>query len=311
MTRTRRIPKEQSDAFLKGLFSHRYVLAHLLKTFVSEFRETDIHAIAHDCLLPRGDSEHIQTDCTDYGGDVRFDLVFHALVPNAKDELDQLTVNLEFQNNLNPGYAIIKRGIYYLASLLIGEKGRLFRGDQYGDLKKVCSLWLLPNSPRRMANSVCRFGIAGELCEGFPESLPENREDYDLIELKTIHLNQAMEPEAGTCLHMLHTLFSSSLSPERRADILEREYFIEFNQEERKMFDMFQYAEENGIEIGMERGKAEGRAEGKAEGRAEGEKNYILKTIGHLIAKGKSMEEIRELLNLTPTQMQEFTASMP
>ena len=77
------------------------------------------------------------------------------------------------------------------------------------------------------------------------------------------------------------------------------------------MFDMFQYAEENGIEIGMERGKAEGRAEGKAEGRAEGEQNHILKTIGHLIAKGKSLEEIKELLNLTPTQMQEFTASMP
>ena len=39
MTTTRRIPKEQSDSFLKGVFSHRYVLAHLLKTFVAERKE--------------------------------------------------------------------------------------------------------------------------------------------------------------------------------------------------------------------------------------------------------------------------------
>ena len=288
MVSTRRIPKEQSDAFLKGLFSQRYVLAHLLKAFVPEFAGLDIHRIAHNCILPRGTSERIQTDSTDYGRGIRFDLIFRALPPNATDERDQLTFNLEFQNILNPGYEIIKRGIYYLANLLVEEKGKLFQGDHYNGLRKVYSLWLFPNSPRTIANSVCRYGIDGTLCEGSSKSLARRREDYDLIEMMAIYLNQAREPRPGTGLHLLHTLFSSSLSSEKRAEILEREYSIVFNQEKRKMFDMFHYAEENGIEIGKEIGLSEGRKE-------ELDKN-IMNMILFQLAENAPVEEIIRLL---------------
>ena len=277
----RKTPEEQTDSFLKGLFSHRYLLAHVLKSFVREFMALDVQTIARDCILPRGTSERIQTDNTDYGGGVRFDVVFHALKPDAKDEFDQITVNLEFQNNLSPGYEIIKRGIYYMASLLVEEKGKLFKGDDYGGLRKVTSIWLFPNSPRRLANSVCRYGLAERLCEGREESLARRGEIYDLLELKTVYLNQAREPEEGTGLHLLHTLFSGSLSHEERAEILERNYSIVFTQEEKKMFDMFRFAEERGLENGLEKGRALGLSEGKEIGLLEG------KEIG--LSKGKEI----------------------
>ncbi len=157
-----------------------------------------------------------------------------------------------------------------MASLLIEEKGKLFKGDDYGGLRKVTSIWLFPNSPRKLANSVCRYGLAEQLCEGREESLARRGEIFDLLELKTVYLNQAREPEEGTGLHLLHTLFSDSLSPEERAEILERNYSIVFTQEEKKMFDMFRFAEERGLEKGLERGMEKGRALGLSEGKEIG-----------------------------------------
>ncbi len=289
MARKRKTPEEQTDSFLKRLFSRRHLLAHLLKAFVPEFRELDVQTIAQCCILPLGTSERVQTDSTDDGRGVRFDLVFHALRPDAKDQLDQVTVNLEFQNVLKPGYEIIKRGIYYLANLLVDEKGKLFRGDDYDGLRKVYSIWLFPNSPRRLANSVCRYGLAEQLCEGREDSLSRRREVYDLLEMRAVYLNQAREPEEGTGLHLLHTLFSDSLSPETRAEILERNYSIVFTQEEKKMFDMFRFAEERGLEKGLEKGRALGLSEGKEIGLSEGEKIGLSKGEKIGLSKGKEI----------------------
>ena len=310
MARKRKTPEAQTDSFLKGLFSRRYLLAHLLKAFVPEFMKLNVQNIAQDCILPRGTSERIQTDNTDYGKGIRFDLVFHALVPNAKDEFDQITVNLEFQNILKPGYEIIKRGIYYLACLLVEEKGRLFQGDNYDELKKVYSIWLFPNSPQRLANSVYCYALSESLCEGRVESLSKRREDYDLLELKAIYLNQAHEPEEGTMLYLLHTLFSSSLSPERRAEILKRDYSIVFNQEERKMFDMFRYAEENGIEIGLKKGKALGLSKGHKEELDKNITNMIVFQLGENASPNDIIRVLTNVFKISVSEAQQRIKSV-
>ena len=116
--------------------------------------------------------------------------------------------------------------------------------------------------------------------------------------MRAITLNQAREPAEGTGLRLLHTLFSGSLSPDEWAEILERDYSIVFNQEEKKMFDMFRYAEE--------KGRTKGRREGKKEGAGE----TYQKVIRRLLLKGNSLEEIREMLELTPKQMQDFAPTM-
>jgi len=138
---------------------------------------------------------------------------------------------------------------------------------------------------------VCMYCIAENLCMGSSKSLSKNKEDYDLLELKTIYLNQAREPEVGTCLHLLHTLFSSSLPSEERARILEKNYSITFNQEERKMFDMFRYAEENGIKKGKQIGLSEGRQE-------ELDKNITNMIMFQLTEKASIKDIIRMLTNV-------------
>ena len=135
----------------------------------------------------------------------------------------------------------------------------------------------------RLTNSVCRYGLAEQLCEGREDSLSRRREVYDLLEMRAVYLNQAREPEEGTGLHLLHTLFSDSLSPETRAEILERNYSIVFTQEEKKMFDMFRFAEERGLEKGREEGEKIGLSKGKEIGLSEGRKEELDKNITNMI----------------------------
>ena len=138
---------------------------------------------------------------------------------------------------------------------------------------------------------MCRYGLAEQLCEGREDSLSRRREVYDLLEMRAVYLNQAREPEEGTGLHLLHTLFSDSLSPETRAEILERNYSIVFTQEEKKMFDMFRFAEERGLEkgreegekIGLSKGEKIGLSKGKEIGLSEGRKEELDKNITNMI----------------------------
>ena len=86
--------------------------------------------------------------------------------PNAASRQDRLIINLEFQNNLNPHCKIIKRGIYYASCLLVDEKEKLFQDSHYEDLKKVYSIWICPNSPKTIANSIHYYDISEHLNEG-------------------------------------------------------------------------------------------------------------------------------------------------
>ena len=143
---------------------------------------------------------------------------------------------------------------------------------------------------------MCRYGLAEQFCEGRKESLARSEEVYDLLELKTVCLSQASEPEVGTGLHLLHTLFSGSLSPEVRADILERNYSIVFTQEEKKMFDMFSFAEERGLERGRELGLSEGKEIGLSKGHQEELDKNITNMIVFQLAENVSAKDIIRML---------------
>ena len=60
----------------------------------------------------------------------------------------EIIVNVEAQNKYNPGYPLIKRGIYYVSRMLSAQNGVDFKSGEYGKLKKVCSIWICLNAPR-------------------------------------------------------------------------------------------------------------------------------------------------------------------
>ena len=300
MSRHKRITERQTDRFLKSLFSRRMVLAVLLKSFVPAFKEMAAGEIACHHLMPEGDSERIQIENTDDGDYAQFDLLFRVRVPTADGDAQIVQFNLEFQNKIHPGYYITKRGIYYGCRLLSEEKGRLFEDSHYDQMKKVFSLWLCPSAPRKLANSSVGYELVERFHFGSRKCLSNDRKVYDLLELMIIYLNDAEPPPKGTTgLGLLHTLLTNSLSSKERSEILKRDYNIEIDMEELEMFDMFKYAEENGIK----KGRKEGRKKGRMEGRDEERK----KIISNMLKNGKKTDEICKDLGLTLMQFNEYT----
>ena len=253
--------------------------------------------------------------------------MFKSLRPGYTSSRDCIVFNIEFQNKINPGYAIIKRGIYYSSSILCQEKGSLFKGSDYDSLRKVHGLWLCPRASASNANSIRRYNlqetVEGEALE--PTAPPQ--EDYDMMALTIVALNDDVPPKSDRGLRLLYTLISSTLSPEERVRILREEYSIETTTEEKQMHSFFYYQ----LKDCKKKGREEGRMEGREEGRMEGEKLGLQKgeklglqkgeklglqkgeklglqkgiakayrsIIQNLLSLGKSAEEIQSLLAIS------------
>ena len=267
MARSRRITERQADAFLKRFFSRRPVLAALLRELAPEFRDMDVADIARNHLLPLGDSELVQICNTD-GGSCRYDIVFRCLRPGHKSSRDCIVFDIEFQNKTNLGYAIIKRGIYYSSNLLCSEKGTLFEDSDYGGLRKVHGLWLCPRAPASRANSILRYNLRESVEGEAVAQAASPQDDYDLIALTVVNLNDDVPPKGDRGLRLLHALFSSAISPGERERILKEEYSINLTTEEKMMYSVFHYA----MKDGKKKARREGEEIGCREGRKEGEK---------------------------------------
>lgn len=126
------------DEVAKKLVKHKIILAEILKECVEEFKEFDLYYIEKNCFvgdvkvnqvavdqdLLDADESIVGSDTEDAShreGTVRFDLVFEARVPKS-GEIIGLTINVEIQVDMDPGYPVISRAVYYLARLISRQR---------------------------------------------------------------------------------------------------------------------------------------------------------------------------------------------
>ncbi|MBP5640084.1 MAG: hypothetical protein J6X55_11435 [Victivallales bacterium] len=303
MAKSRKITYRQTDGFMKGIFRIRDVVALLLKGLIPEFGDTPVAQIASECLSPHDDSRYIQFSNLDTANDSMFDIVFNARLPGAVSDKECHIVNIEFQNRIHPMLYYIKRGIYYLSKIIVSQKGMLFDNDDYAGLRKVHSIWICPRAPLKYANKVCHVVMGNLPLQGFDNLLPLLQEFFDLLDLKVICLNDDVPPVGNPTLRLLHTLISSNISTPDRERILKDEFSIKPNTEEKTMYDMFHYAQIDGIARGRKEGRVEGRKEGIEIGCQKGiaiGKNDAYQAIAmKMLAMGKSPDEIRALLGMS------------
>ncbi len=144
------------DASAKQLLSYRYALAWILKGYIPEFAEYEIEDIANVYIESEPEvsqtvvhqNERIQgqntEDSTLDEGTVFFDIRFSAYAPKQGENI-RVIIDVEAQNNANPGYDLWKRAEYYCARLISAQKGTVFTKSEYSKIQKVYSIWLLPN----------------------------------------------------------------------------------------------------------------------------------------------------------------------
>lgn len=207
--------KAQYDDRAKRLLSNKNILAYLLVKTIDEFRDMDpkdvvpyIEGDPYVGVVPvdpgltnietEKDGQRIVGMNTEEAeiqeGLARFDILFYV---RTKDGLSQVIVNLELQKDEPTGYPILNRAVFYASRLISSQKERDFTGTNYGDIKKIFSIWILMNADENRLSYIHltkedllgpyflkgRLDLMNLIMIGVGRSLPDRKKKYELHRL--------------------------------------------------------------------------------------------------------------------------------
>ena len=262
-----------SDAACKQLLGDKLILACILKGCIPEFKDchvndietkyiegepeigtVGVHAETTNKPKPRkgGKIHGISNESTtDTEGKVTFDIRFYALTPSK--ERVKLIINVEAQNEFNPGYPLIKRAIYYGCRQISAQYGSEFEKAEYENIKKVYSIWICFDPPQNRRNTITMYQLVEKHIVG---EVYEDVEKYDLMSIVMICLGTS-EDERYTGLLKLLDVWMSGLSIEEKGAVLKSEFNTDLPERLReKEVKMCNYSD-----FVANRSKKEGKAE--------------------------------------------------
>ena len=281
-----------SDAACKQLLGDKLILACILKGCIPEFKDRSVNEIETKYI--EGEPEigivgvHAETtnkrkakqgskihgmsneDTTDTEGKVTFDIRFYALTP--ANERVKLIINVEAQNNYYPGYPLIKRAIYYGCRQISAQYGSEFENAEYANIKKVYSIWICFDPPKKRRNTITMYQITEKQVVG---DVNEEVALYDLMSIVMICLGT----QNDGCYHGLLKFLDvwlSGLSIGEKGAVLKSEFETDLparlREKEGNMCNYSEFVENRG----RKKGRKEGRKEGKAEDLVNLMKNFKL-----------------------------------
>jgi hypothetical protein len=276
--------KARYDEACKSLLANKIILAWIMKTCLQEFVDIPVEEIASRYLLGKPQVGSVSVfpdevvthedekiphpsveDSTITEGTVRFDIKLDALLPEEGEPSQiSLILNVEAQNEYNPGYPIPKRGIYYGGRLISSQKGTVFTKSDYGKIKKVCTIWICLYPPTKFKNTITRYHIAEENIVGHAKENPKN---YDLIDVIMVYLGGDTGDDYEGILKLLDVLLTSTNTPKEMKKNLSEEFRIKMSREmESEVYKMCNFSEgieQRGIAIGLKQGLEQGLEQGR------------------------------------------------
>ena len=273
--------KAQYDRCAKKLLAFKAIDAWILKTCVKEFYPYSVEYITEHCLSGEVEiSEHavhqdqlnrskrvngdeqvtkMNSESSSVNeGTVYYDVRFTAIAPT-NGEIIKLIINLEIQTNDKPGYELVTRGIYYCARMISEQHDSVFIGEHYEKIQKVYSIWICPSTPECRKNQMTRYHMTKDQVIG---NTYVKEEAYDLLETIILSLGEPENDADCSILNLLNTLFSPSVLPDEKKNVLSKKYNIamtaELESEVQRMCNLSTAIENQGIKKGLEEGRAEG-----------------------------------------------------
>ncbi len=289
--------KAQLDARAKKIVADKSVLSRIIKYTVDELKDYTLEEIAaaiegiEIAAIPvypgMVKTEAIvgmpTEDVVPNEGKVTYDIRFCVLLP--KGERIKLILNIEIQKDSYPGYDLVTRAVFYCARMISAQLNTEFNDSNYDDIKKVYSIWLCLNSPKKEADTITEYHIEPRALYGSSEA----RQRYDLMSIVMVKLNEESWRTKETLLHgLLGTIFSKELKAEEKLNILEHDYEVEITREVKegvnKMCNLSDAIEERGIQQGM------------LQGMQQGGEQKLIEQICRKVRKGKTLQVIAEEL---------------
>lgn len=235
-----------------------------------------------------------QEDYQNLEGMIRYDLRTYLMLPNQKEpQLAKILIDVEAQKDENPGYDIPVRGLYYGCRMISSQLSTEFSVDtndpvKYGNVKKVYSIFICTETSQKRANCIEKYSIKKEMLCGENNDSPR----YDL--LSAIIVNLSRKHDCGNTdnklIHFLTDLFNEEIPGNKKIDLLEKEYHLRLTEEiEKEVLTMCTYTTSV-----KENASANERA----------------RMIKRLLKKGKTPEEINELLDIPFDEIEKVEASL-
>ena len=221
----------------------------------------------------------MNTEDTDRSeGKIYFDVLFYLLEETG---LSKVIINVEAQRKEDAGYPIINRGIYYGCRNISSQKGREFVHSNYGDIKKVYSIWVCFNLDQDCMN-ILHMEIGNHEWKGDPQLM-----NVILIGLRK-ETADTEYTSTGNALHdLLKIVFSNYLTSEERIDLLEKREDFSADTNLRKELDYMCNLSYGISELAMEKGMELGR----------------IQSIQKLLSKKISKEDVKSMLDATDEEI--------
>ena len=148
---------------------------------------------------------------------------------------------------------------YYCSRMISSQYGSEFTETHYENIRKVYSIWICSNPPKKRENTITRYSIQEENLIG---QVSERKENYDLLTVVMICLGHADDDNYTGVLKLLGVLLSSEKEAEEKKKILQDDFDIAMTKtlesEVSAVCNLSKGVEERGIARGLERGAGAG-----------------------------------------------------
>ena len=253
--------KRTYDKTAKKILSNKRILAHILQRVVDELKDKSIDQIV--CYMDGNiEMDNVALQPPNIIGDntedyitgeetVYFDLRFTLTKINGETKI---LFDVEAQNDYNPGYPLVTRGIVYTTRMISNQINTEFTTKNYGGLKKVYSIWICFNAPKYVGNAITKFSMHQENLLG---EVLTKKEYYDKLCIVQICLQKDCAEHGDKLIRLLNVLFREK-SSEKVGKILRTEYNIpvagDFEKEVVDMCNLSEGIEREGIQKGIQKG---------------------------------------------------------